>query len=110
VLTRARPRQSYGEQLLIVGDAAGQIDPLTGEGIHLAMLAAREAASTILGMLESGDLSAARAKAYHSAWWSLFGSDFPISSLVSAAGGGPGPNAAAGGRSRPGGWCTRRRT
>ena len=29
---------SYDDHLLIVGDAAGHIDPLTGEGIHTAMM------------------------------------------------------------------------
>ena len=30
--------QSYDDHLIIVGDAAGHIDPLTGEGIHTAMM------------------------------------------------------------------------
>lgn len=29
---------SFGDHLLIVGDAAGHIDPLTGEGIHTAIM------------------------------------------------------------------------
>ena len=31
-------KTSYDDHLLIIGDAAGHIDPLTGEGIHTAML------------------------------------------------------------------------
>ena len=31
-------RTSFDNHLLIIGDAAGHIDPLTGEGIHTAML------------------------------------------------------------------------
>lgn len=31
-------KQSYGDHFLIIGDAAGHIDPLTGEGIHTAMM------------------------------------------------------------------------
>ena len=30
--------RSYDDHLLIIGDAAGHIDPLTGEGIHTAMM------------------------------------------------------------------------
>ena len=30
--------KSYDDHLIIVGDAAGHIDPLTGEGIHTAMM------------------------------------------------------------------------
>ena len=31
--------RSFDDHLLIIGDAAGHIDPLTGEGIHTAMMA-----------------------------------------------------------------------
>lgn len=31
-------RTTYDDHLLIIGDAAGHIDPLTGEGIHTAMM------------------------------------------------------------------------
>ena len=31
-------RTSYDDHLLIIGDAAGHIDPLTGEGIHTAIM------------------------------------------------------------------------
>ena len=30
--------RSYTDQCLLVGDAAGHVDPLTGEGIHTAMV------------------------------------------------------------------------
>lgn len=30
--------RSYADQCLLVGDAAGHVDPLTGEGIHTAMV------------------------------------------------------------------------
>ena len=45
--------------LLAVGDAAGLIDPLTGEGIHMAFLSARLAADAIMAYLagEATDLS-----------------------------------------------------
>ncbi len=33
--------KAYGDQLLVVGDAAGHVDPLTGEGIHTAMIAGK---------------------------------------------------------------------
>ncbi len=31
-------RTTFDDHLLIIGDAAGHIDPLTGEGIHTAMM------------------------------------------------------------------------
>lgn len=38
-LTR-RPRQPYGERLLLIGDAAGYVEPFTGEGIAWALWSA----------------------------------------------------------------------
>lgn len=32
---------SFDDHLLIIGDAAGHIDPLTGEGIHTAIMVGR---------------------------------------------------------------------
>ncbi len=32
-------KTSFDDHLLIIGDAAGHIDPLTGEGIHTAIMA-----------------------------------------------------------------------
>ena len=30
--------RTYDDHIIIIGDAAGHIDPLTGEGIHTAMM------------------------------------------------------------------------
>ena len=40
--------KSYADNLLIIGDAAGHIDPLTGEGIQFAMEGAEQAAETLI--------------------------------------------------------------
>jgi flavin-dependent dehydrogenase len=45
--------------LLLAGDAAGFIDPMTGDGLHLAMRGAILAAREALSSLESGDLAGA---------------------------------------------------
>jgi len=52
--------KSYADHLLIVGDAAGQVDPLTGEGIHAAMIAAR----TIVEMIQEGDFETFRSRCW----------------------------------------------
>jgi flavin-dependent dehydrogenase len=39
---------------LLVGDAASLVDPLTGEGIHNALVSARLAVDTIAGALRGG--------------------------------------------------------
>ena len=74
-----------GERFLAVGDAAGQTDPLTGEGIHTAMIAAKIAARVLHEAFAEGDLSARRLEAYHLAWMSAFGRDFPISAAAGRA-------------------------
>jgi menaquinone-9 beta-reductase len=68
--------KSYHERLLIVGDAAGQIDPLTGEGIHHAMDGAELAAQTLAEGLAAGDLSERFLSRYQRRWMSAFGRDF----------------------------------
>lgn len=75
-------RRSHGERLIVLGDAAGQTDPLTGEGIHTAMTAAKIAAGVLHEAFDEGDLSARRLEAYHHAWMKDFGRDFPISAAA----------------------------
>ena len=68
--------RSHGDQLVVLGDAAGQIDPLTGEGIQYAMDAAEIAAEVLTEALACGDLGAARLRRYHDGWLRAFGHDF----------------------------------
>jgi len=62
--------------LIIVGDAAGMIDPLTGEGIHHAMDGGRIAARVLLEAIKQGNYSADAMHVYHEEWMHAFGSDF----------------------------------
>jgi len=68
--------RSYADHLLIVGDAAGHIDPLTGEGIHHAMDAAEIAAQTLGEAFAADDFRASFLKRYHERWQKRFGRDF----------------------------------
>jgi flavin-dependent dehydrogenase len=77
--------RSHADRFIVLGDAAGQTDPLTGEGIHTAMIAARLAASVLHEAFDEGDLSAARLAAYHQAWMRDFGKDFSISAAAGHA-------------------------
>ncbi len=74
--------RSSARQFMAVGDAAGQTDPLTGEGIHTGMIGGRIAAETIVELLEEGDLSAAACRRYHERWMKAFGRDFASSALA----------------------------
>jgi digeranylgeranylglycerophospholipid reductase len=60
--------RSVADGLLLVGDSARQVDPLTGGGIYTAMKCGALAAQTIREAIEAGDLSASRLMAYDVAW------------------------------------------
>ncbi|MBE0430549.1 MAG: NAD(P)/FAD-dependent oxidoreductase [Dehalococcoidia bacterium] len=60
--------RSYGNRLLVVGDAAGQAKPTTGGGIYFGHLGARMAAGVLSKALASDNLSADRLSAYQKRW------------------------------------------
>jgi geranylgeranyl reductase family protein len=68
--------KSWARALLIVGDAAGHIDPLTGEGIQYAMDGGQLAADTLREAFAAGDLSERFLGRYHDRWMKAFGRDF----------------------------------
>jgi menaquinone-9 beta-reductase len=52
------------DRVVLVGDAAGLINPLNGEGIQYALQSGRWAADTIFAGLEAGDVSASALRPY----------------------------------------------
>ena len=60
--------RTYGERLIAVGDAAGQVKPTSGGGIYYGLLSADIAAATLHEALEDGDLSAKRLARYERGW------------------------------------------
>ncbi|KAK9809673.1 hypothetical protein WJX73_003046 [Symbiochloris irregularis] len=72
-------RTSFDDHLLIIGDAAGHIDPLTGEGIHTAIMGGKAAAQTILVMRSTGNFSRAATQGYEQRWMKAYGHDFAMS-------------------------------
>jgi len=75
--------KSWDDHLLIIGDAAGFIDPLTGEGIQYAMQSGWIAAEVLEDALTKGDVSAAMMKKYHRRWYREWGLEFKLSMKVS---------------------------
>lgn len=71
---RPLPR-TYGDRVLAVGDAAGQVKPATGGGIFYALLAAELAADTLAAALRKGDLSARGLASYEEGWRALLGNE-----------------------------------
>lgn len=75
--------KSYAEHLLIIGDAAGHIDPLTGEGIQFAMEGAEKAAKTLIEAFARGRFDERFLSAYQSKWQDEFGGKFPLARRAS---------------------------
>lgn len=72
---------SYGKHVIVVGDAAGMIDPLTGEGIHHAMEGGKIAAIFLDEALNHGNYDSECMKIFHSRWMAKFGFDFKWSMM-----------------------------
>ena len=64
-------KQLVKDNLLVVGDAARQVNPLHGGGVYEAMTAGKLAGQAIAKALHEGDLRLLRE--YESMWWSTHG-------------------------------------
>ena len=73
--TRLGATRTHDERILVVGDAAGLVSPLSGEGIAPAMESGLLAAAHVLRGLETGDFSASALSAYSRALESRYGAD-----------------------------------
>jgi digeranylgeranylglycerophospholipid reductase len=60
--------RSVKDRVVLVGDSARQVDPLTGGGIYNAMHCGRLAANTILDCRKKGDFSEKSLMAYEKQW------------------------------------------
>jgi len=67
-----------GERVLICGDAAGFINPITGEGIYYAMVSGSIAASVITDGLKADDLHSRFLSRYQTLWDKDFGKDLKL--------------------------------
>ena len=70
--------KTFGDRLLVVGDAAGQVKPTTGGGIYYAFLASEIAADALHTALRVGDLSAPRLRVYEKEWKALLKQELEI--------------------------------
>jgi geranylgeranyl reductase family protein len=55
---------TYGERIILVGEAAGLVNPVTGEGIDYALESGKLAAEHLTAMFADGDFSTKRLRAY----------------------------------------------
>jgi len=70
--------RTYGERVVVVGDAAGQVKPTTGGGIYYGLLCADIAADTLHQALERDDLSAGSLARYEREWRRKLGRELKI--------------------------------
>ena len=70
--------KTYGKRLLLVGDAAGFINPLSGEGIYYAMASGQIAAEVIGEALEKNQMTEEFLARYQKRWKKDFGKDIRL--------------------------------
>ena len=75
VIVHTTIKKTYADGVMIAGDAAHMINPLSGGGITNAMKAGRLAGCTAAAAIREGDTSERRLSAYHKAWMDLLGDD-----------------------------------
>jgi digeranylgeranylglycerophospholipid reductase len=66
---------TYGNNLIVVGDAAGHCSPISGEGIYYSMVAGGIAGEVASQGIKDEDLSVGYLKRYEHQWRAKFGSD-----------------------------------
>jgi digeranylgeranylglycerophospholipid reductase len=67
--------KTYADRLLLCGDAAGLINPLTGDGIEYAMVSGQIASEVCKEAIDAGDTSASFLSRYQKRWQHDFGKD-----------------------------------
>ena len=67
--------RSYGDRVLVVGDAAGQVKPTTGGGIYFGHLGAEIASGVLDEALHSDNLAAAHLSRYQKRWRAKMGKE-----------------------------------
>jgi digeranylgeranylglycerophospholipid reductase len=75
VIVHTTIKKTYADGVMIAGDAAHMINPLSGGGITNAMKAGRLAGCIAAAAIREGDTSERRLSAYHQAWMDLLGDD-----------------------------------
>src|SRR5216110_2358635 len=75
VIVHTTIKKTYTDGVLVAGDAAHMINPLSGGGINNAMKAGRLAGCTAAAAIRANDTSERRLSAYHKAWMEMLGED-----------------------------------
>jgi flavin-dependent dehydrogenase len=68
--------RTYGDRMLVIGDAAGLVKPTTGGGIHYSIVSAALAADVAIEALAADRLDADTLSAYERAWRAELAEEF----------------------------------
>jgi menaquinone-9 beta-reductase len=79
--------RTYMDRAILVGDAAGFINPLSGEGIYYAMTSGELAANTITEAIEKNQYDAQFLSRYEPRWKKAFGRDLDFINKLLLRGG-----------------------
>ncbi len=70
--------RTCGDRIIVVGDAAGQVKPITGGGIYYGLLCASIAGDVLHRAMEGGDFSARGLSEYDRRWRRLLGRELRL--------------------------------
>ena len=76
VIPLMRPHRIYGDNAMLVGDAAGQVKPTSGGGIYTGLVGARHCAQVAARALTEDDLSRRSLSRYQKAWGKQMSREF----------------------------------
>jgi flavin-dependent dehydrogenase len=74
--------KTFMERLLVVGDSAGQVKPVTGGGIFYGLLCAQIASDTLISAFKKGDFSQRYFRNYESRWKKIIGLELKVGRFV----------------------------
>ncbi|HHM01971.1 MAG TPA: NAD(P)/FAD-dependent oxidoreductase [Caldithrix abyssi] len=79
-------RKNHGDGFMLLGDAAGLIDPFTGEGIGNALYSGKYAAETAFRALLRDDVSEESLREYDQHLWKKLGNELAVSTRLQKVG------------------------
>jgi geranylgeranyl reductase family protein len=68
-------KRSFSDRILIIGDAAGFVSPIGGDGIYFGMCSGRLASEVVLDSVEKGVFTSSALSVYQQKWQNLWGED-----------------------------------
>jgi digeranylgeranylglycerophospholipid reductase len=84
-ITLSPPSRTFGSRLLLAGDCAGQVKPITGGGIYFGLLCADIAVKRLTLGLKRNELSENFLSGYERDWKGLLGREMRLGRLAQSA-------------------------